>query len=461
MYNQFTKVSVTIIVAVASIVQFLYTLTTIEAPTGKVSVWHLNSVAVNAQGLNVSNIFQTVNSQFTSQLKIVTQVQPPQAEAWNVGATHTQLLVNTCVAVQTATVVATHVALHVINSQSVQLANQATGNQVAFVNVALVGVHKTGVTSVGEVPNTTNPVQVSSDNTPANSAEVVAHTFVLFNAHIAILAVQSNEVHHIVLAVCKAVAVQAFQVTVVWSPVFVPLLVQVISEVIAKVPVCAGIVFVYEVTEVFATLIVFTQVLVPFIAALSLSKVLSQVTDCTSAKTISQVQAGVAQVQSSFRKFQTLVHFGVNQCLVILKSFVVISVVVIVASDIVWSPVLVQVAIAFQFNVHNQVTLSESSIVIQLFCTHLPAQSHLINRLSHKLAAAVTSHHHAGVAHFNQVTSALSACNCCQLVHIGSLASTVLKLNKSHFVVRGVQLPLQLLAAVTLHLLSIVRFDKV
>jgi len=77
------------------------------------------------------------------------------------------------------------------------------------------------------------------------------------------------------------------------------------------------------------------------------------------------------------------------------------------------------------------------------------------------LAGQTTSHVQAGVAHFNQVTSALSAVRDCQLVHTGSLASTVLKLSKSHLVVRGVQLPLQLLAAVTLHLLFIVRFDKV
>jgi len=93
--------------------------------------------------------------------------------------------------------------------------------QSQFVNVQLAGVHKTGVTKVGLLANTRLQLQVSSDITQANSAEVVAHTFVLFKAQIAILAVQSKEVHQIVLAVSKAVAVQAFQLTVVWSQVLV------------------------------------------------------------------------------------------------------------------------------------------------------------------------------------------------------------------------------------------------
>jgi len=93
--------------------------------------------------------------------------------------------------------------------------------QSQFVSVQLAGVHKAGVTKVGLLANTRLQLQVSSDITQANSAEVVAHTFVLFKAQIAILAVQSKEVHQIVLAVSKAVAVQAFQLTVVWSQVLV------------------------------------------------------------------------------------------------------------------------------------------------------------------------------------------------------------------------------------------------
>ena len=43
-----------------------------------------------------------------------------------------------------------------------------------MVRVAAEGVPKFGVVKTGFVANTANPVPVSSDNTPANSAEVVA-----------------------------------------------------------------------------------------------------------------------------------------------------------------------------------------------------------------------------------------------------------------------------------------------
>ena len=47
------------------------------------------------------------------------------------------------------------------------------GKPVAFVSVTDVGVPSIGVTSVGLVANTSEPVPVSSDMTPRNSAEVV------------------------------------------------------------------------------------------------------------------------------------------------------------------------------------------------------------------------------------------------------------------------------------------------
>ena len=48
------------------------------------------------------------------------------------------------------------------------------GKPVPLVKVTEVGVPRTGVTSVGEVPNTASPDPVSSDRTPASWAEVVA-----------------------------------------------------------------------------------------------------------------------------------------------------------------------------------------------------------------------------------------------------------------------------------------------
>ena len=83
-------------------------------------------------------------------VRSVHKVDPPVA-AWNVGATHTPLLVSTCVAVHTATVAGIQEASHVISSQSVPLANHATGNHVIFVITQLAGVHRAGVVNVGEV----------------------------------------------------------------------------------------------------------------------------------------------------------------------------------------------------------------------------------------------------------------------------------------------------------------------
>ena len=48
------------------------------------------------------------------------------------------------------------------------------GKPVALVNVTADGVPRLGVTNVGEVANTNAPEPVSSEITPANSAEVVA-----------------------------------------------------------------------------------------------------------------------------------------------------------------------------------------------------------------------------------------------------------------------------------------------
>jgi hypothetical protein len=102
-----------------------------------------------------------------------------------------------------------------LDIRSVHVTHVVNGRPVAFVSVQLVGVPNTGVTNVGDVPKTNAPVPVSSDITHASSDDVVAHTFVLFNAPIAILAVQSKEVQPIVLAVSSAVAVPAFHVIVV------------------------------------------------------------------------------------------------------------------------------------------------------------------------------------------------------------------------------------------------------
>jgi hypothetical protein len=48
------------------------------------------------------------------------------------------------------------------------------GKPVAFVSTPDAGVPSTGVTKVGDVANTKEPVPVSSDITPRNSADVVA-----------------------------------------------------------------------------------------------------------------------------------------------------------------------------------------------------------------------------------------------------------------------------------------------
>ena len=60
-----------------------------------------------------------------------------QAAAWNVGAAHTQFEVKTCQLVHTATVAGAHVASHVINSQSVQLARSATSTLLSEFHVQL------------------------------------------------------------------------------------------------------------------------------------------------------------------------------------------------------------------------------------------------------------------------------------------------------------------------------------
>jgi hypothetical protein len=50
----------------------------------------------------------------------------------------------------------------------------ATGRPVQFVRVPLAGVPRAGVISVGELAKTSAPDPVSSEMTPANSADVVA-----------------------------------------------------------------------------------------------------------------------------------------------------------------------------------------------------------------------------------------------------------------------------------------------
>jgi len=49
-----------------------------------------------------------------------------------------------------------------------------TGKPVPLVNVTELGVPKAGVTNVGELAKTKAPLPVSSEITPASSAEVVA-----------------------------------------------------------------------------------------------------------------------------------------------------------------------------------------------------------------------------------------------------------------------------------------------
>ena len=60
----------------------------------------------------------------------------------------------------------------------------AIGKPVAFVKLIAEGVPKLGVTKVGEVAKTKAPVPVSSEITPANSAEVVAA--IIFNLSVVI-----------------------------------------------------------------------------------------------------------------------------------------------------------------------------------------------------------------------------------------------------------------------------------
>ena len=133
---------------------FFLTFTISVAQAGKNSKLVLKVQAVIVAFTGYSIIVHTIWGQAILQASIGQLPHQPHQAAWNVGATQTQLLVNTCVAVQTATVVATPAADHVINSQSVPFAIQVTGNQVQLVNVQLVGVQSKGVINVGEVCKT-------------------------------------------------------------------------------------------------------------------------------------------------------------------------------------------------------------------------------------------------------------------------------------------------------------------
>lgn len=70
-----------------------------------------------------------------------------------------------------------------------------TGSPVQFVSVPLVGVPNMGVTSVGEVANTSEPEPVSSEITPASCADVVeAKTLRLFDVVVSVPLVGSVSV---------------------------------------------------------------------------------------------------------------------------------------------------------------------------------------------------------------------------------------------------------------------------
>jgi len=66
------------------------------------------------------------------------------------------------------------VARNVAMPEPRPLTPDPTGRPVQFVSVPDDGVPSTGVTSVGEVANTSAPDPVSSEITPANCADVVA-----------------------------------------------------------------------------------------------------------------------------------------------------------------------------------------------------------------------------------------------------------------------------------------------
>lgn len=85
------------------------------------------------------------------------------------------------------------------------------GNPVALVSVAADGVPKLGVTSVGEVANTSEPEPVSSEITPASCADVVeAKTLRLFDVVVSVPLVGSVSV-----VVPVAVSVMPYAPTVV------------------------------------------------------------------------------------------------------------------------------------------------------------------------------------------------------------------------------------------------------
>jgi hypothetical protein len=111
------------------------------------------------------------------------------------------------------------------------------GNPVAFVNTAALGVPKAGVTNVGEVPNTNDPEPVSSETTPANSAEVVADKALILSVVTTNVFEEGMEVPLILVAVAtpNAGVVKVGFVKVLFVSVSVPAKVARVPETAGKV----------------------------------------------------------------------------------------------------------------------------------------------------------------------------------------------------------------------------------
>ena len=93
-----------------------------------------------------------------------------------------------------------------------------------------VGVPSTGVMRACQLGNPTVPVKVGE---ASRASSAVSERLV---AAIDMFAEPLKDTHAMVRAVCRVVAVPALPETEVWSPVFVPEFVPVISEVKATVP---------------------------------------------------------------------------------------------------------------------------------------------------------------------------------------------------------------------------------
>jgi len=101
---------------------------------------------------------------------LVQLVNSPESGVPNAGVTKVGLVDNTTLPVPVLLVT----PVPPLETGKVPVTPVVSGNPVHEVNSPESGVPNAGVTKVGLVANTAEPLPVSSDNTPANCADVVA-----------------------------------------------------------------------------------------------------------------------------------------------------------------------------------------------------------------------------------------------------------------------------------------------